>query len=74
MSATLRIAMAQFDFPVGDLAGNTQRIIEQIAQALHAAQLGFAHPVTGNWLDFDSPMPQDMAALLQTLRAGTPGG
>ena len=43
-------------------------------QALHAAQLGFAHPVTGNWLDFDSPMPQDMAALLQTLRAGTPGG
>ncbi|SEL66817.1 NAD+ synthase (glutamine-hydrolysing) [Pseudoxanthomonas sp. GM95] len=33
MSATLRIAMAQFDFPVGDLAGNTQRIIEQIAVA-----------------------------------------
>jgi NAD+ synthetase len=33
MSATLRIAMAQFDFPVGDLAGNTKRIIDQIAQA-----------------------------------------
>ncbi|WDS37617.1 NAD+ synthase [Pseudoxanthomonas sp.] len=33
MSATLRIAMAQFDFPVGDLAGNTRRIIEQIAVA-----------------------------------------
>jgi NAD+ synthetase len=33
MSATLRIAMAQFDFPVGDLAGNTTRIIEQIALA-----------------------------------------
>ncbi|PZP62500.1 MAG: NAD+ synthase [Pseudoxanthomonas spadix] len=33
MSATLRIAMAQFDFPVGDVAGNTRRIIEQIAIA-----------------------------------------
>jgi NAD+ synthetase len=33
MSATLRIAMAQFDFPVGDLAGNTRRIIEHIALA-----------------------------------------
>ena len=33
MSATLRIAMAQFDFPVGDLTGNTRRIIEQIAIA-----------------------------------------
>jgi len=33
MSATLRIAMAQFDFPVGDLTGNTRRIVEQIAIA-----------------------------------------
>ncbi|WCE02954.1 NAD+ synthase [Pseudoxanthomonas sp. JBR18] len=33
MPATLRIAMAQFDYPVGDLAGNTRRILEQIAVA-----------------------------------------
>lgn len=33
MSATLRIAMAQFDYPVGDVAGNSARIIEQIALA-----------------------------------------
>jgi len=33
MPATLRIAMAQFDYPVGDVAGNTRRIIEQIAIA-----------------------------------------
>ncbi|TDB35719.1 NAD+ synthase [Stenotrophomonas sp. TEPEL] len=31
--ASIRIAMAQFDFPVGDVAGNTERIIEMIAQA-----------------------------------------
>lgn len=31
--ASIRIAMAQFDFPVGDVAGNTGRIIEMIGQA-----------------------------------------
>lgn len=33
MSDSLRIALAQFDFPVGDIAGNTTRIIEMIATA-----------------------------------------
>lgn len=33
MSQSLRIAMAQFDFPVGDVAGNTGRIIELMQEA-----------------------------------------
>jgi len=33
MSDSLRIALAQFDFPVGDIAGNTVRIIEMITTA-----------------------------------------
>ena len=33
MTDTLRIAMAQFDFPVGDVAGNTARIAAMIAEA-----------------------------------------
>jgi 23S rRNA pseudouridine1911/1915/1917 synthase len=32
-------------------------------QALHAAVLGFRHPVTGEALRFESPLPPDMAAL-----------
>jgi 23S rRNA pseudouridine1911/1915/1917 synthase len=32
-------------------------------QALHAAVLGFRHPVTGEQLRFESPLPPDMAAL-----------
>jgi 23S rRNA pseudouridine1911/1915/1917 synthase len=32
-------------------------------QALHAAVLGFRHPVTGQALRFESPLPHDMAAL-----------
>ncbi|ANY20922.1 Ribosomal large subunit pseudouridine synthase D [Tsuneonella dongtanensis] len=33
-------------------------------QALHAASLGFAHPVTGNRLAFASELPADMAELI----------
>ena len=33
MSQTLRIAMAQFDFPVGGVTQNTDRIIDYIAAA-----------------------------------------
>ncbi|MFC7703313.1 RluA family pseudouridine synthase [Plastorhodobacter daqingensis] len=36
-------------------------------QALHAATLGFSHPVTQEWLEFHSPIPPDMQALLDTL-------
>ena len=32
-------------------------------QALHAAVLGFVHPVTGETLRFESPLPPDMAKL-----------
>jgi len=40
-------------------------------QALHAANLGFTHPVTGRDMDFEAPLPPDMAALLALLRGGT---
>ena len=33
MTDTLRVAMAQFDFPVGDVRGNTARIVAMIAEA-----------------------------------------
>ena len=36
-------------------------------QALHAAVLGFVHPVTGETLRFESPLPDDMAKLERLL-------
>lgn len=36
-------------------------------QALHAAVLGFAHPVTGENLRFESPLPPDMEQLIADL-------
>ena len=37
-------------------------------QALHAATLGFDHPVTGDAMRFESPLPVDMAELIALLR------
>lgn len=37
-------------------------------QALHAKTLGFEHPVTKKWLQFDSEMPSDMTELLEKWR------
>lgn len=37
-------------------------------QALHAAQLEFEHPVTGEALTFESPLPADLENLIDVLR------
>jgi 23S rRNA pseudouridine1911/1915/1917 synthase len=42
-------------------------------QALHAARLGFIHPVTSAALSFESQMPHDMQELLSHLRRITSG-
>lgn len=40
-------------------------------QALHAKTLGFAHPVTGKWIQLDSDIPEDMLMLLDKWRKYT---
>ncbi len=40
-------------------------------QALHAKTLGITHPITGEKLFFDSPVPDDMQALLEKWRKYT---
>lgn len=37
-------------------------------QALHAKQITFTHPVTGDEVEFSSPLPRDMEQLLEWLR------
>ena len=38
-------------------------------QALHAAELAFVHPVSGRRMQFEAPLPSDMADLVDALRA-----
>jgi len=45
---------------------NTFQVLPR--QALHAKVLGFEHPVTGAWMEFESPLPEDMALGLDRWR------
>jgi len=39
-------------------------------QFLHAGHLGFQHPVTGQRLELEAPLPADLAGVLELLRKG----
>jgi 23S rRNA pseudouridine1911/1915/1917 synthase len=38
-------------------------------QFLHAHRLGFVLPATGTWVEFESPLPPDLQAMLEKLRS-----
>lgn len=74
----VRVHCASIGHPlVGDpVYGRTPKslrpLLQQLGftrQALHAASLGFRHPVSGEWLNFTADLPHDMAELIdQTAR------
>ncbi|MDX2312586.1 MAG: 23S rRNA pseudouridine(1911/1915/1917) synthase RluD [Gammaproteobacteria bacterium] len=82
----IRVHMAHIDHPViGDPtyggrlklpANATPALIEQLSafkrQALHATRLQLNHPVTDQQLEWQSPLPPDMQALLDALEANHP--
>ncbi len=43
-------------------------------QALHAKTLGFIHPATRQFMEFDSELPEDMRLLIEELRKGAAQG
>jgi len=52
------------------MAGDVAQIAATLGrQALHAAVLGFAHPISGESLRFEVPPPADFAQALEALRA-----
>ncbi len=54
---------------VGDpMYARTKAITLEGGQALHAAVLGFVHPRTEEYMEFEAPLPDDMADLLHRLR------
>jgi 23S rRNA pseudouridine1911/1915/1917 synthase len=57
--------------PVYGRAGKSHgKLLKELGfhrQALHAAELGFTHPVTKRRLSFASPMPPDMQELMRAL-------
>ncbi|MDZ3831560.1 MAG: RluA family pseudouridine synthase [Sphingopyxis sp.] len=73
----VRVHMAHIGHPlVGDpVYGRARKPLSEllkarnfVRQALHAAHLGFIHPVNGNRIALDSEIPADMRELIDELR------
>lgn len=64
----IRAHLAAIDHPVlGDERYGGETIDELTRPFLHAAKLGFDHPTSGERLEFDAPLPDDLAAVLSRL-------
>ncbi|TXK72412.1 RluA family pseudouridine synthase [Paenibacillus sp. N3.4] len=65
----IRVHMKFIGHPlVGDPMYGKSKGMLMNGQALHAAVLGFKHPRSGDWLQFEAPIPDDMNELLNTIR------
>jgi 23S rRNA pseudouridine1911/1915/1917 synthase len=65
----IRVHLAAIDLPVaGDATYGVKGDLGLERQFLHAYRLRLAHPLTGADLDLVSPLPQDLAAALETAR------
>jgi pseudouridine synthase, RluA family len=66
----IRVHMAAGGHPVaGDRVYGTGRSRRDIPRLfLHARILGFRHPETGAWLEFEAPLPSDLRTFLETLK------
>lgn len=63
----IRVHMKHIGHPVyGDAVyGKAEKGVQ--GQCLHAKKIGFVHPVTGEYLEFDSPLPAYFAEILRKL-------
>ena len=71
----IRVHMSAIGHPcVGDpLYGSDPTLAQRLGlvrQWLHAVELGFTHPTTGEYVKFSSPYPDDLALALEQIRDG----
>lgn len=68
----IRIHLAELGHPLlGEtlyMKGYTGPIVDAPRLMLHARELGFSHPSTGEPLRFEEPMPDDMRLVVESLR------
>lgn len=66
----IRVHMASIGHPLlGDqVYGPTKQPYKLQGQTLHAKVLGFVHPTTGNYVEFDTPLPEYFQELLRKLQ------
>ncbi|MCP1143974.1 RluA family pseudouridine synthase [Lysinibacillus endophyticus] len=65
----IRVHMNYIGFPlVGDPKYGPKKTIDFGGQVLHAGVLGFNHPTSNEYLEFEVPLPDDFRQLLEQLR------
>ena len=66
----IRVHMASIGHPLaGDAVYGPKNCIRSLnGQCLHAKELGFVHPATGEWMQFDSSLPDWFQEYLSRLR------
>src|SRR3954454_1855898 len=66
----IRVHLAAIELPVsGDPTYGVRHDLGLRRQFLHAARLAFEHPLTGEQIDVESPLPPDLSAALERARA-----
>jgi 23S rRNA pseudouridine1911/1915/1917 synthase len=60
--------------PAGASPELRQRLQGFRRQALHARRLGFVHPLSGDWVEWEREAPEDLAGLLTALRGDVCSG
>jgi 23S rRNA pseudouridine1911/1915/1917 synthase len=66
----IRVHLAAIDLPVaGDVQYGVRGDLDLTRQFLHAHRLRFRHPVTGDEVVVESPLPPDLEAALEQARA-----
>ncbi|MFC0237687.1 RluA family pseudouridine synthase [Fictibacillus phosphorivorans] len=64
----IRVHMKYIGFPLaGDPKYGPSKTLQIEGQALHAQTLGFDHPTTGEYMEFEREIPADMVELLDLL-------
>ncbi|GHH96489.1 RluA family pseudouridine synthase [Neobacillus kokaensis] len=65
----IRVHMKYIGYPLaGDPKYGPKKTLDLNGQALHAGVLGFIHPRTNEYLEFEAPLPDEMEYLLTQLR------
>ena len=65
----IRVHMKYIGYPLaGDPKYGPKKTLEIGGQALHAGVLGFIHPRTNEYLEFEAPLPADFESLLIKLQ------
>lgn len=70
----IRVHMASLGHPVaGDPVYGPKKVITSLSgQCLHAGKIGFQHPSTGEYLEFEAPLPPYFTDFLGKLRTQSP--